>query len=87
MPRSKINFDTKRKIGLTLPSAEESTAYGAPALKVCGKLLACVPTHRSAEPGSLADSAISVRSLVKEKLCEHICDDKTACRNVAAFQG
>jgi hypothetical protein len=33
---------------------EESTAYGAPALKVRGKLLACVPTHRSAEPGSLA---------------------------------
>jgi hypothetical protein len=33
---------------------EESAAYGAPALKVRGKLLACVPTHRSAEPGSLA---------------------------------
>jgi len=35
---------------------EESTAYGSPALKVRGKLLACVPVHRSAEPGSpLAD--------------------------------
>jgi hypothetical protein len=33
---------------------EESTAYGAPALKVHGKLLACVPTHRSAEAGSVA---------------------------------
>ena len=42
-----------RKIGLALPGVEESTAYGAPALKVRGKLLACVPTHRSAEPGSL----------------------------------
>jgi hypothetical protein len=30
---------------------EESTAYGSPALKVRGKLLACVPAHRSAEPG------------------------------------
>jgi hypothetical protein len=49
-----INFDTVMKIGLTLPGVEESTAYGAPALKVHGKLLACVPTHRSAEPGSLA---------------------------------
>jgi len=39
---------------LALPGVEESTAYGAPALKVQGKLLACVPTHRSAEPGSLA---------------------------------
>ena len=51
--RSTINFDTVRKIGLALPGVEESTAYGAPALKVRGKLLACVPTHRSAEPGSL----------------------------------
>jgi hypothetical protein len=51
---STINFDAVRKIGLTLSGVEESTAYGAPALKVRGKLLACVPTHRSAEPGSLA---------------------------------
>ena len=50
---STINFDTVRKIGLALPGVEESTAYGAPALKVHGKLLACVPTHRTAEPGSL----------------------------------
>ena len=54
MPRSTIDFDTVRKIGLTLAGVEESTSYGAPALKVHGKLLACVPTHRSAEPGSLA---------------------------------
>jgi hypothetical protein len=53
MKRSTINFDTVRKIGLTLPSVEEGTAYGAPALKIRGKLLACVPTHRSAEPGSV----------------------------------
>jgi hypothetical protein len=53
MPRSTINFDTVRKIGLTLPGVEASTAWGAPALKVGGKLLACVPTHRSAEPDSL----------------------------------
>jgi hypothetical protein len=54
MPRSTINFDTVRDIGLALPGVAESTAYGAPALKVHGKLLACVPTHRSAEPASLA---------------------------------
>jgi hypothetical protein len=53
MPRSTVNFDAVRKIGLTLPGVEESTAYGSPALKVRGKLLACVPAHRSAEPGSL----------------------------------
>jgi hypothetical protein len=53
MPRKIINFDTVREIALTLPGVQESTAYGAPALKVHGKLLACVPSHRSAEPGSL----------------------------------
>jgi hypothetical protein len=53
MPRSKINFDTVRKIGLALPGVEESTAYGSPALKVRGKLLACVPAHGLAEPGWL----------------------------------
>src|ERR1700739_3634085 len=54
MPRSTINFYTVRKIGLALPGVEESTTYGSPALKIRGKLLACLPTHRSAEPGSLA---------------------------------
>ncbi len=53
MPRRTIDFETVRKIGLALPGVEESTAYGSPALKVHGKLLACVPAHRSAEPGSL----------------------------------
>jgi hypothetical protein len=50
---STINFDSVREIGLALPGVEESTAYGSPALKVRGKLMACVPSHRSAEPGSL----------------------------------
>ena len=53
MPRSTINFDTVRNIGLVLPGVEESTAYGVPALKVHGKLLACVPANRSVEPNSL----------------------------------
>ena len=53
MPRSTITFDTVRDIGLGLPGVEESTAYGVPALKVHGKLLACVPANRSAEPDSL----------------------------------
>ena len=53
MPRSTIKFDTVRRIGLGLPGVEETTAYGQPALKIRGKLLACLPAHRSAEPGSL----------------------------------
>jgi len=54
LPGSAIDFDTVRNIGLALPGVEESTAYGSPALKVHGKLLACIPANRSAEPGSLA---------------------------------
>jgi hypothetical protein len=53
MPKRTINFDDVQEIGLTLPGVEASTAYGAPALKVRGKLLACIPSNRSAEPGSL----------------------------------
>jgi len=53
MARGTIDFDAVRNIGLALPGVEESTAYGFPALKVNGKLLACLPAHRSAEPGSI----------------------------------
>ena len=53
MRASTASFDTVRKIGLELPGVEESTMYGAPALKVHGALLACVPSHRSTEPGSV----------------------------------
>jgi hypothetical protein len=48
-----MNVTAVFRIGLTLPGVEESTAYGAPALKVKGKLMAAVPTNKAAEPGSL----------------------------------
>jgi hypothetical protein len=48
-----IDFDTVREIGLGLPDVEEGTAYGSPALRVQGRLLACVPVNASAEPASL----------------------------------
>jgi hypothetical protein len=53
MPKSVVNFETVRNLGLGLPDVEESTAYGCPALKVHGKLMACIPANPSAEPGSL----------------------------------
>ena len=53
MPRAKITFDDVRKIGLELEDVEESTAYGALALKVRGDLLACKAINKSAEPDSL----------------------------------
>lgn len=42
-----------REIGLALPHVQEAKAFGMPALKVHEQMLACVPSHRSAEPGSL----------------------------------
>lgn len=56
MPKTRITFTDVRKIAAALPDVEESTVYGSPGLKVCGKMLACIPTHRSAEPDSLAVS-------------------------------
>jgi hypothetical protein len=53
MPRNKVDFDTVRKIALGLSDVEESTAYGSPAFKVGGKLLAGIAINKSAEPGSL----------------------------------
>ncbi len=53
MPRKKVTFETVREIALEFPGVEAATAYGAEAVKVHGKLLACVPSHKSAEPDSL----------------------------------
>src|SRR5262249_14113078 len=53
MRTAKKNFDTVRRIGLKFPGVEEGTAYGSPALRLRGRLLACMASHRSAEPGSL----------------------------------
>jgi hypothetical protein len=49
----KSDFARVRKIGLAMAGVEESTCYGQPALKVGGKMFACVPSHRSVEAGSL----------------------------------
>lgn len=48
-----LTFDTVRELGLALPDVVDGTAYGAPALKLSGKLLACVPTNKSAETNSI----------------------------------
>lgn len=54
MSRTKIDFDTVRRICFCLPEVEESKAWGSPALKARGQWLAVIPTHKSAEPNSLA---------------------------------
>ena len=50
----RLTFETVRAIGLTPPGVEEGTTYGSPALKVGGKMIACMAVHRSAEPNTLA---------------------------------
>jgi hypothetical protein len=53
MRKNKVSFDTVRQISLELPGVQESTAYGMPALKIDGKLVAAIPANRSVEPDSL----------------------------------
>jgi hypothetical protein len=48
-----IDFETVRALAREIGGIEEGTMYGVPAVKVRGKLLACIPSNRSAEPGSL----------------------------------
>jgi hypothetical protein len=51
--RTASSFDTVRDIARDLPGVEEGTAWGVPALKLRGRLLACMASHKSAEPGTL----------------------------------
>jgi hypothetical protein len=48
-----LDFDAVRTVGLALPEMVDGTAYGAPALKTAGRIVACVPTSKSAETNSL----------------------------------
>jgi hypothetical protein len=48
-----VTFDTVRKIARTLPGVEDATAYGSPAIKVNGTLMACIAVSKVAEPNSL----------------------------------
>ena len=46
-------FENVEAIARTLPGVEVTTAWGQPALKVRGKMFACVASHKSAEPNTL----------------------------------
>lgn len=52
MPRSR-SFKLVEAVARTLPDVEVSTAWGQPALKVGGRMFACMASHTSAEPESL----------------------------------
>ena len=51
--RKTVTFDTVLKLGCELPGAVATTSWGAPALKVRGKMFACAAIHKSAEPDTL----------------------------------
>jgi hypothetical protein len=47
------SFRRVQAIGRTLPGVEVTTSWGQPALKVGGKMFACLASHKSAEPDTL----------------------------------
>jgi hypothetical protein len=51
MPRNP--FKPVEAIGRTLPDVEVTMTWGKPALKVRGKMFACMASHKSAEPDTL----------------------------------
>jgi hypothetical protein len=52
MPRA-ISFKAVEAIGRTLPGVEVTITYGAPTLKVRGKMFVCIASNKAAEPDTL----------------------------------
>jgi hypothetical protein len=48
-----ITFETVRQLVSDLEGVEVGTTYGTPALRVRGRVFACIANHRSAEPDTL----------------------------------
>ena len=51
-----IGFDTVRALGLAMAGVDTGTTFGSPALKIHGRMFACLATHKSAEPQTLVAS-------------------------------
>jgi hypothetical protein len=49
----RITIAAAMKIGTALPDVEQTTSWGAPTLKVRGKMMACQAIHKEAEPNTL----------------------------------
>jgi len=49
-----IDFQKVRTAAASLPDIEETTSWGAPALKVRGKMFVCQAINKAAEPNTLA---------------------------------
>jgi hypothetical protein len=51
--RKPFTFDDVRKLAEGLEGVEVGTTYNTPALRVRGRVFACIANHRSAEPDTL----------------------------------
>ena len=47
------SFDLVRTLAQEFSDLQESTMYGSPAIKLGKRLIACIASHRSTEPGSV----------------------------------
>jgi hypothetical protein len=61
---SATSFDRVEKLGAELPGVEVSTYFRMPALKYDGQMLACMASHKSAEPDTVV-----VRSAFSNAIC------------------
>src|SRR5688500_11300116 len=48
-----MTIATAMKLGAALPDVEQTTTWGAPALKVRGRMMACKAINKQAEPNTL----------------------------------
>ena len=53
MRSAHLSMDAVIELGLELPNVVESSYYGAQALKLNGRMLACTPVNKSAEVNSV----------------------------------
>jgi len=53
MGASSFGIDSVFEVGLQLPDVKESPYYGARALKLNGRMVACTPVNKSAEVNSV----------------------------------
>jgi hypothetical protein len=51
--RTKATFDRVKQLGVTLPGVVVDKYFGGPALKLDKQMLACMASHKSAEPNTL----------------------------------
>jgi hypothetical protein len=54
MAKRPLTFDSVLAVAGEFPDLVEGTTYGSPAILLGKRMVACIPTHKSAEPGSLA---------------------------------